>query len=290
MIVKSMGRKSSSSFTDLLTYITRDDAVIKDAKGNPFLIRHNVISKQATGIIKEFENNEANRRFQRKGKNYCYHDIIAFTAADTQKLTSEILEDLARTYIHLRNENSLAIAAIHDDKSHQHIHIMLSGVEAETGKAIRVSKKEYQAIKEKLQEYQIEKYPELVSIVNHAHSLERNQTDKEFQVKAREGISRKEEIKQILANAYEQSYSSKEFYEKITENGLTTYERGGQMGIEDNRNYRLSTLGYDQERLNELEQRFYRIEELESLREQNDREITRDLTAEESQKKENNTT
>ncbi len=262
-----MGRKATSSIGSLLDYILRDEALLKDGKGNARILRHNVIGRTIPEMEKALEENEANRRYHNKRSNKFYHDILSFSLRDTPHLDMDKLEDLAREYVRLRNENSMAVGSFHGDRDHLHAHLLLSGVEIGSGETIRVTREEFKRIKIELQEYQQRKYPELVSVVEHSKKRERDVPEKEFQLVERTGKpSRKEDIRAILHASYEKAISPDAFYKELEQQGLTLYKRGHQMGIEDNRNYRLSTLGYGPEKLEELEKSSDRMEELASLR------------------------
>jgi len=81
----------------------------------------------------------------------------------------------------------------HFNKTHYHIHFCISGVEIETGKSLRISKEEFKLVKEKLQEYQLEKYPELSnSVVEHGRKAKQPIKNREYQLTKRiKGLSDK---------------------------------------------------------------------------------------------------
>ena len=73
----------------------------------------------------------------------------------------EILEDLAQVYLELRAPDALGIARVHTDKDHVHLHFMISPNEIGTTKSIRLTKKQFQALRRTIEEYQVTYYPEL---------------------------------------------------------------------------------------------------------------------------------
>jgi hypothetical protein len=277
MVIKSLGNKSKASFGNLLSYVTRAKAALKDDKGKVILLKYNISGRTIAELKTAFLENEANRRYDRKGVNVSYQDIISFDPKDTPLLTVAMLEDITEHYLQLRGEACVAVAAYHSDKKHQHVHVILGGVECGSGKAIRVSKERFKEIKESLQRYQQERYPALVSIVNHGKRDVARRSENEYQLKARTGkASRKDGIKEIMQKAFEQSLSLKEFYQNISKGGLNTYERNGRItGIADNRHYRFGTLGYNEEKIQELSDRAARMEALEDMR--GDKEIRAEI-------------
>jgi hypothetical protein len=267
MVIKSIGQKSSGSFGRLLSYVTRDPAVMKDAAGLPIILKYNISGINLSEYKKAFEENEANRRYKRKGVNVSYHDILSFHPKDSAQLNLAVLEDLAREYLRLRNEACLAVGTYHTDKEHRHIHLVISGVEYGSGKAIRVSVERFREIREALQTYQEKHYPELVSVVAFGKQ-ERGKSDEEYHLEARNGKQTcKEELKQSLQLAFEKSLSPDDFYKQVAKQGLVLYERNETVtGIEDNRRYRFETLGIDNEKMKELRERSKRMESLETVR------------------------
>lgn len=273
-----MGNKSSSAFKGLLNYILRDGAAMKNKEGIPYMVKHNISGNSIAQFEKVFRENEANRKYRYKGSNVCYHVILSFSPEDTDKLTLEMLEDLTRKFFELRAEYGMGVAAYHEDRNHRHIHCILGNTKVISGESLRMSRKEFQQVKEKLQEYQQLKYPELVSVPDHNKRNENQISNEEFQLKARtEKASRKDELREYLHKAFEESMNREEFQMNLKSQGLNLYERGGQIaGIDDgNRHYRLGTLGIYEENMQELSARNDRMEILESIREGDQIQIER---------------
>ena len=214
--------------------------------------------------------NEKNRVYNRKGKgnNKLYHEVLSWHFADAPNLDAQKIEVLAREYFRLRNENAIFVGGIHTDKSHTHLHLCISGTEVYSGKAIRITKAEFAQIKEQLQSFELERFNLTNSIVEHGKGQKERKSEREYQVEARTGkISRREEVKQILERTFEQSVSKDDFLAKVREQGMETYERGGKTaGISDDRHMRFSTLGFSDEKFQELENRETRLNDLAGLR------------------------
>lgn len=252
MIIKSLTRKSAS-FGSLLDYMKRGAASMPQKKG--FVLLHN-ISGDYLQWIQQFEANEKLRAHHRSNSIKVYHEILSFSNKDTEYITMEALKDLAQKYIQLRNENAMYVIMPHQDTSHIHLHVAISGVETITGAASRISRDRFRDIKEELQRYQIETYPELVhSVVDHGSGKSVEKSEKEFQLVNRtKELSERERTKLMLDDIFKVATSRQDFFQKITDAGLNIYERGGTFaGVEGDRKMRFSTLGLNEETLNSLD-------------------------------------
>lgn len=246
----------------------RDTNRAKNDRGQSFIIKQNLTGKNIKEWVKEFEKNEQSRIHQRSNNVKIFHEILSFHR-DEKHLTMEKLQDIGKKYLELRNENAVALAVPHQDKEHLHLHIALSGVEAKTGRALRVSQAEFKAIKQQIQEYQLQKYPELTkSIVDHSGKRKEKPKDREFQlIKRTHKVSEKDRTKQTLEQCFKQALSQADFIKRVSQAGLKVYERGGKpTGIEGDRKMRFSNLGFGLSKLSDLDNRATRLNEIESLR------------------------
>ncbi|MBS1686309.1 MAG: relaxase/mobilization nuclease domain-containing protein [Bacteroidetes bacterium] len=260
MILKSYTR-ASTSFGQLAGYIAREGAVMK-RNGIPYYIKHNILGRTVEEIEREYKDNEKNRR--RQNGIRLYHDIISYRSADSERLSTDTIDKIARKYIELRNDKALYFGAAHEDKEHIHIHLMISSIEAYSGKSIRISKNEFKAVKMQLQEYEQE-LGLIHSQVEHGKG-ERTRKYDEYQLGKAGRVSRKDEIRQVLQNSFDSSLSREEFYENVQQGGLKFYERGGKIsGIEDRRRHRLQSLNYGEEKLAELDRRAEKLAEIQGV-------------------------
>ncbi|HRI34693.1 MAG TPA: relaxase/mobilization nuclease domain-containing protein [Saprospiraceae bacterium] len=256
MIVKSLSRKSKT-WEQLLNYMMHDKDRYKDERGESFVLQRNVTGRTIKSWNKQFEKNETNRLYQRSNSVTMYHEILSWSNKDTKNMTIDKMKDMADKYMEIRSENSMFIAIPHQDKTHWHMHFCISGTQIETGLASRVSREEFKNIKKEIQQYQIEKYPELSnSIVNHDGTKKKEIiNEKEYQLTKRtKQPSEKERTKELLTMIYKQSASKEDFYKRIQDKGLKIYERGGRTyGIEGDRKMRFSTLGFDDKKIDTLD-------------------------------------
>jgi hypothetical protein len=244
-----------------------------DDKGYSFAISHNLKGNDINEWIKQYRANEENRQHTRVNSVLLTHEIISFHKDDAENITLEKLEDIARNYIQQRNTNGIYVAVPHFDKEHYHIHVCASGIEYRTGNTMRLSKVDLQKLKKNIQEYQIEKYPELSkSIVNHEKKeYALSESDKEYNYKLRTGrATDKEQLIEMLNECFEKANSKKDFYELFTESNLKSYIRGGKISgiLFKGRKFRIKRLGFTDEKLLELDKALNRNKELSEKREE----------------------
>ncbi len=178
MIIKHLTIKSRGGMAKLLNYMTNSQERLRDARGNSFCIRHNLRGERLDEWIQEYLDNEEGRVTLRSDSVFMSHVIIAFGAADREYLSQDMLQDMAKKYIELAADGGLVLAVPHLEKNHLHVHLAISGVDCFEGKSLRMSQADFADTKEKLQDYQREKYPELEhSIVEHGRSKKKDLSD-----------------------------------------------------------------------------------------------------------------
>ena len=224
MIIKSLSR-ATKSFEGLYNYLTRDEA----SSLNTFNLYSNPQQKEA--LIKEFLDNATHLK-KAKGKNYLYHEIISLNPNTLPYQEQQnILTDLASKYISLRAQNHLTFTALHKDKDHLHIHLMISANELEGNKRVRLSKKEFSTIQKELEQYLNTTYPQLGKTTHYNKDLNKIK-------------SRKELLKSTLHDLFKNSSCKEDFKASAKELKLEFYTRGKTVGvISEGKKYRLKTLG-----------------------------------------------
>jgi hypothetical protein len=103
-------------------------------------------------------------------------------------------------------------------------------------------------------------------------------TEKEYQQKLRTGrATKKEQVVEILESCYKSSSSEREFYKKLKEAGLETYDRSGKTTgvVLDKIKFRFNRLGFTPERIEELKRPNQRGNELSEVRRKKTNIITR---------------
>lgn len=260
MIIKTISRKSGG-VGQLLNYLFKDETKLENDRDEKLVIRKNVRGRTLPKWVKEFEQNQAQRKSKRKDEVKAYHTVISFHDKDREYLNTEVLKDIAKEYMKQKGEDIMYIATAHYDQEHIHIHIAESGTKYMTGIANRMSKDDFTKLKAAMARYQREKYPELV------HSMPKHGA-KEKTVDTR--AIQKTLLATLLNDGYRQAKSQKEFLTYLESLGYEPYYRGGVLtGIkyDGERKFRLSKLGYDKEKLEELSMREEEHKELLALHE-----------------------
>lgn len=277
MILKTLTRRSAS-FGQLLNYVTKENALAPDGKG--VLIPWNIQGQTVDEWVKEFQENEKLRQKHHSHNIKLIHTVIALADGDAQHIDAKVLESMALKYISLRGMDARYVCLSHHDTEHPHLHFVESPLTL-AGENRRMSIEEFQELKKELQAYQIEQWPELTeSVAEHGkkHRLELEASDKEYQIKLRNGTFRREQISEFLKSSLEQTDSMENWFESIRSECYEPYYRGGKLyGVQhEGRRYRFNKLGIDQNRLNELSLNHERENELLDLRD-GSREVDRDI-------------
>lgn len=270
MIIKSKSYKTSKSFNTVLNYIFRENEINNGFELTKFIKGKNLSNEE---LSKQFLSNEALRLNKRRNSVVLYMDILSFHPRDAERLTNDKLHQIALKYLSLRAPKSIAIATVHkNEKDHTHLHICFSGVEYKTGRLIRISKDDFQKkVKLPMEKYQQEAFPELMlSKIRHEksyHIKKEQKKDSEIIMENEGEISEKKKILKLLEEVFTTVTSEKDFYQKLESKNIKLYSRNGKItGIEGNRKFRFSRLGYTPELLQSLEQNPTLNQRLEWLR------------------------
>lgn len=236
-------------FEYLLRYMCESQDRLFDAHGKSFTITHNVRGKSIEDWVRSFRENEKYRLRKRKNSVYLNHEIISFHRDDTRHLSMEKLEQLVREYIRLRNPNGCYVAVPHFDRYHVHVHICSSAVQYRTGKSMRMSRRELATLKKKIQDFQVERFPELArSVVRHGRKTNGKTGEKEQHYTIRTGMrTKKDVLLSILNDCARSSKNQDDFFSGLKEREIQTYVRGGKIYgvIYGSRKFRFKRLGLE---------------------------------------------
>jgi len=129
----------------------------------------------ADAIANQYEENEQYRKHPRKNNVKIHMEILSFHPDDTDKLNNSIMQKIARKYISLRSNLAMAVATVHRDAKHTHLHFVFSGIEWKTGKSSRMSKVEFQKMKLDMEAFQKSRFPQLTkSEISHSSSKKKD--------------------------------------------------------------------------------------------------------------------
>lgn len=247
MIVKHLSVKTKAGMGRLLNYLANAPDRLRDKEGKSFVVRNHLLGSNPEEWEREFLLNEEKRMTERSDSVYAHHVVLSFHADDAPHITQEVLQDFAEQYISFAAEDALVLAVPHHDRDHLHVHLAISGIDRYEGKSTRMSQGEFAELKQKLQDYQCEWYPELSnSLVEHGRSKRVDKSrDQEAEHKPR---TKKESLIEQIQELLNISSSREDFLASLEKEGINTYGRSGTLtGIEvDGKKYRFKrTLGLD---------------------------------------------
>lgn len=245
MTIKSMSRKQG--IRQLIDYIFRDE--ISDVKG-VMQLKHNLSGSDRDRWVKQMEFNHSLRKVKTKKSIQVYHEIISFHKDDSNSLTRKMLLEIGKKYIELRGKNNQVIMREHQDKNHRHIHVAMAATELLTGKASRISKKEFAKFRIEMERFQKEKYPELIHSIVYTKSKEGLEHLKENRA------ARKDKMKGMLDSIFKDSKTQEEFIKHLKTINIEPYYRGGKLvGVLDAKDtkFRFSNLGFDVSKFEEID-------------------------------------
>lgn len=247
MIIKSLSRKTPS-YKQLIDYVLKEQNCPARPGFERFVLTHNLRTDRSQWHH-EFEENESLRIRNHPRRVYCYHDVVSFSSMDSEALTGEMLKTFADEYCRLRGIGlSVAVPHYNGQGNNVHLHIVFSGTEYQTGKALRISRGDFARIKREMQELQRTRFPELRhSLVDHGKKEKIRASEKETQfAKRTEELPEKEQFRQIVERYLPIAASAEEFREVLEQEGLAVYMRGGRLqGIlssKSKRKYRFTSL------------------------------------------------
>lgn len=244
-----MSRKEAS-FTQLYDYITRD----KD-NDHRYNFYHNFFSPGRDDVLGEFHRN-SERLARRKNGNYLYHEVISISRAKNlpEEKQKELLREIIQQYVNTRAKDCLVFGGLHQEKDNNlHFHLIVSANRIDDTKRYRLSKSQFDEIKKGLEQYVLDKYPELEQdklITADKHSKKSN--NKEQELKRRTGKkSRKEQVIEKIRQAFSEIRSKDDFAPTLKNYGLEYYNNGkvarGFLNLSTSTKYRIGKLGLEEE-------------------------------------------
>ncbi len=285
MILKNLSRAAKpgaekSLVSYVLRYAANPDKQID--KKNHFVLTHNLRGKTIDEFAKQYEANQANRLHKSIRQTAIHHTILAFNHEDSKVITDDMLRSIANRFIQLRGEENLFLFAKHENTDSLHMHCCVSGSTI-SGKASRLSNKEFASIKKELDFFQQIHFPQLSSLPRHGlakqialaelkKSLEITMTDIEQDHRNRKTIEETVKITILQEESVEKQVPIQSPYFRTG--------RFTDLSLEEN-NYRLSRIGFNeeiQEQVYEAKnlQETAELKELQAIREQS-REMDRDI-------------
>jgi hypothetical protein len=224
----------------------------------PFVIRRNLLGNNLGQYCDQFEENEERRARQASNRNYVDHVIISWAPEDGPHLSDKSLYEFGNEFCRLRGDKVLILGTKHSlDGANVHLHLMVSSTEL-GGKAARLSRASFQEIKEQLQAFQKERYPELVSLPEHGkkrREMEKGEREQYREYKKNERADSRSTVLEVLDSAYGQATGISDFIAQIERKEVQPYYRNGVLTgvVFEGIKWRFSRLEYS-EKLNSLQQ------------------------------------
>lgn len=223
MVVKTM-RWKTAAFAILLGY------TFKGRSPGDQVLYHNVLQPDFDGAINALEDNDQFLKPLRSRKRvHIYHEVIRWHADDAKHLTPPMLEAFAQAYIRLRADQSIVIATVHSEGD-PHIHFVISGCNLADGKTLtRMDNKRFKAIREGIEQFQQERYPQLSNSIVYLNKPERKQTrnsgklEKKYQLNKRQ--QKQQKARQLVHQCFQQAWTTDQFYDLLLEAGLELKRR-----------------------------------------------------------------
>ncbi len=268
MIIKSMSRKTKS-FQQLLEYINKED----ERKNKAIL--HNFITntddlEQITQAFLE------NAEYMPKRKNgiTLYHEVISLPKSE--KISPEILEDLAREYLQVRAPEALGYAKAHLDTDNPHIHFCISGNKIKQKIQNRLSRTAFSRVKQTLEIYKTKNYPELEKTSQ--RKIPSSPFIKgELRKNKERGQRTKKMLSEKISGIFLSARSLSDSLQRLKDAELEPYSRGkiDLYGVKyQGKKYRLSTLGVRElvdNRIDQIQGIKNRLSELNKIIQSKDR-------------------
>ena len=242
MIVKSMARKTAS-FGQLIDYMNSNKA------DETYHLYQNLYHHRLEDIQAEFETN-AQLIQKRKNGNILYHEILSITKAQNLSDAEQkaLLKNIAGRYAQHRAEHNLVFGTLHDDHdAHLHYHLLISANAVGESKKTRLSKAQFNRVKEDLEQRVLKHHPELEQKVVMTQQAQEKLSQKGAELHRRTGKTpERDRVKTQLQTIFNRCRNKIELFKALDEANLQFYTRGNILGIKDintDRKYRLKTLG-----------------------------------------------
>lgn len=293
MVIKTLSKKAEKiSFKSIIDYIDRQDKRTAAAQlfDPNFRIVFNLQGVEKNEVISEFQENFEKYKPNRKNGVGVYHEILSFKKEDSLNLSQEVIEDLAYTYLEKRTPKGMCYGAVHTDRDHIHLHLVISANELKSKKANRLTQDEFLEVRRYIEEYQKEKYPKILSIVYDDLKLKKElrqeqdrntRREKLYKVETR-GKSQKEIMTDLFVEAIVTTPGAKEFYDMVLGDGRKLYVYRDKVNgiVHDGRKYRFTTLIKaikDEQEKEKCTRKLETFRRLELLKEVRQKEFTKDL-------------
>lgn len=293
MIIKSMSRKSSHVFGQLVRYFRRDEKCCDLSAARGFNLLVDLDDLEA--VAGEFRENYHEHSLKNSGHVVAYHEVLAPLPEDAGRITPEVLYDLGACYLENRAPDALAFMQVHEDirgERRPHLHLLISGNLIASPRQVRIGKERFAQVKQAVRKYARARYPELKLVCDFEKGAAKARgKDVEIQVKNRGGeLTRKEKVRVMYRESLARARDPQHLEKLLRACGYECYVRGNTPGIigPDGEKYRLKTLGVladlerkrlewalESDRQSELEHRRQMLARLRQSQKEREKEMER---------------
>lgn len=275
MILKIKGVKHNRSLGTLINYIATDKDRIKDHKS--VSLYHNVRGTSLEEIEQEFEHNFEEYAVKKQNSNKAVHIMLSYNPLDKNKVTIEMMDDIANMLIDKVYDKTLVWGCHHKsvDIQHHHTHLIVVANQLGSKKGTSLKKAELRKLHLDMLREIKEKYPKMTIGIDVDNYGKKYHSERAYYKQKRnpELTLSRDGLKEEVQGLFRSSQSTQDFHSKLAESGYQTYTHKGEVfGVYWNdgnmdRKMRFSRLGIDQEAEQALDQQQQRLAELKRLRE-----------------------
>ncbi len=272
MIIKLIPVKRLSSLGSIIDYIATDKGHIEDYRKVGYF--NNVREIELDKLTNEFKENYTQFGKKRSNGNIAMHVILSVSPLDRGRMNLATMDSIIREYLDKAYPNALAFGATHHTQNHWHAHLLVSANEVRSHKSTRLDKATLRSIHEHMLGYVRTQHKELATNIDLANWGKKNHSEREYYKRKRNPTITltKDELAQKVQQLFRSAESSKDFYRKLAQAKLETYDHNGQpFGIrwgEENKKLRFARLGISQEQIQLLDKQNDRLNQLEIMRQQ----------------------
>lgn len=278
MIIKTISHRSTYQFRmqALVDYVFDKDKMT-DLNRESVVVKQFLRGYDPNTYGRQFKQNDEKRTFENKRRSVLRHEIVSFHEDDDLHLTRDNLKRIAKKYIDKRAPDSLCLAVAHYNEN-PHIHFIISSV-TRVGASTRLSRGAFQEFKKEMEKWQEKEFPQLTaSVVDHSKPKEPRLklSQKEQHMKLKRGVMSEKEILSIRIKELIKNCKTLSDVKQILEQErIETYARKPQDVVSGvylgKRKLRLTTLGVSKSRYKKLSLEEKRMQELQNLRKQKNR-------------------
>jgi len=272
MIVKCLSKKGPI-FGRLIDYFRRYHGPQSEQLPPPR--GHNLLAdpERYHEVNAEFLRNFQDFHSRRRNGVVCYHEILSPVPQEVDRLFAEtgddperqaevegrvvaMLYDLGEKWLAERAPDALGFLQVHgpdDDAPHFHLHVLLSGNQIASERAVSLRKPHFLKVRDELWDYTREHYPEIGQF-----QFDRTKKKEFVREQSQRRSNEKKRAKRVKQPSKKQLASARvrgllgscrneeELTQALRESGFEPYTRGkteGLVDVETGRKYRLATLG-----------------------------------------------